>query len=180
MRRLLRRAGVPLLQNFVAAFGRRLVGVLLKRETRTCLIENILPCLPFPALASLQRVLNTEFKKQELLTNLMSSSLINRVISVLAFCTASSLAPRKQTALTEHVRTRQTEHQLHRGILSLTHTFYSQVDLAFSLLGLFAWREIGSPDGDGGFRVFTDPLQSFFGCHLPPGRLEEDKGRNDL
>lgn len=32
----------------------------------------------------------------KVLTNLMSSSLMSRVISVLAFCTASSFAPRKQ------------------------------------------------------------------------------------
>lgn len=60
----------------------------------------------------------------------------------------------------------------------LIHTFNSQVDLAFSLFRLFAWREIGSSDGDGSFRVFTNPLQSFFRCHLPPGRLEDDRIRN--
>lgn len=61
---------------------------------------------------------------------------------------------------------------------SLTHTLNSQVDLALSFLGLFAWREVRSSDGDGSFRVFTDPLQSFFRCHLPPGSLREGrKGR---
>lgn len=34
--------------------------------------------------------------KRERLTNLMSSSLISRVISVLAFCTASSFAPERK------------------------------------------------------------------------------------
>lgn len=57
-------------------------------------------------------------------------------------------------------------------LVKLTHTFNSQVDLAFSLFGLFAWREISSPDGDGSFRVFTDPLQGFFRCHLPPCSLK--------
>lgn len=60
----------------------------------------------------------------------------------------------------------------------LTHTFNSQIDLALSLLWLFAWREVCSSDGDGSLRVFANPLQGFFRRHLPPGSLRKKKSRN--
>lgn len=56
-------------------------------------------------------------------------------------------------------------------------TFDGEVDLAFSLLWLFSWREIRSSDGDGSLRVLSDSLQSLFRRHLPPGRL---KSRTEL
>lgn len=52
------------------------------------------------------------------------------------------------------------------------HTFYSQINLPFSFLGFFAWREVSSSDCNGSFRIFTDSLQCFFGGNFPSGSLQ--------
>lgn len=153
------------LQHFVSAFACRLVGVLLEDGKQK---EISAVCQITADKCHISRV------RREL-TSLMSSSLISRVISVLAFCTASSFAPGEKERTSSHQYRRCQKHTDAMSnvffFFSLTHTFNSQVDFTLSLLGLFAWREIGSSDGDGSFGVFTDPLQSFFRRHLPPGRL---------